>query len=121
MGTGVERGQAAGRLLQIEVVSATIRSPSEIEDALARLDRSVQAVLVAPQPTFHVNRQKIIDLTLKARLPATYEWRTFVEDGGPMSLWSGLRGAAPQGCPTRRQSVERRKAGFPTSRATDRL
>ena len=77
--------QAAARVLQIEVTPLVITTPSQIEDALARLDRTIQALLVAPQAVFYVNRQKIIDFTLKARLPATYEWRTFVEDGGLMS------------------------------------
>jgi putative ABC transport system substrate-binding protein len=80
-----EEVQAAARVLQIEVTPVVITTPTQIEDALARLDRTIQALLVAPQAIFYVNRQKIIDFTLKARLPATYEWRTFVEDGGLMS------------------------------------
>jgi putative ABC transport system substrate-binding protein len=76
---------AAARAMQIEVIPTTIKAASDIEHVLARLDGSIQALLVAPQPVFYVNRQKVIDFTLKARLPATYEWRTFVEDGGLMS------------------------------------
>jgi putative ABC transport system substrate-binding protein len=75
----------AARAMQIELVPATITAPNEIEQVLARLDGNIQALLVAPQPVFYVNRKKVIDLALQARLPATYEWRTFVEDGGLMS------------------------------------
>ena len=80
-----KEAQAAARQMQIEVVPVVISTPSEIEDALERLDRPVQALLVAPQLVFVHHRRKIIDLALRARLPATYEFRAFAEDGGLMS------------------------------------
>ncbi len=76
--------QLAARHLRLELIPVLIAAPSELESAFAKVDR-IDGLFVSPQPIFWVHRQRIIALVSRARLPATYEWRTFVEDGGLMS------------------------------------
>ena len=43
------------------------------------------AIHVLPSPFFYVQRRRLIELAAKYRLPAVYELKEFVEDGGLMS------------------------------------
>ena len=49
-----------------------------------------EALFIANSPSFFAQRQQIIALAAKHRLPAMYEWREQVEDGGLMSYGSSL-------------------------------
>jgi putative tryptophan/tyrosine transport system substrate-binding protein len=40
---------------------------------------------VLPSPFFDVQRRKLIELAARYRLPAVYEFKEYVEDGGLMS------------------------------------
>jgi putative ABC transport system substrate-binding protein len=59
---------------------------SEFERAFrtAREDRA-QAVLVLPSPVFSAHRRVVITLAAQYRVPAFYEFREYVEDGGLIS------------------------------------
>jgi putative ABC transport system substrate-binding protein len=66
--------------------------PVEVErshkyaDAFAVIGRSRSDALIVPSdPEFFRDRRALIDLATQARLPASYEWREFVEVGGFMS------------------------------------
>jgi putative ABC transport system substrate-binding protein len=77
----------------------------------------VEAIHVLPSPFLNANRRRLIDLAAKHRLPAIYEFKDFVEDGGLMSygpsiteMYRGmagyvdriLRGARPSDLPVER-------------------
>jgi ABC-type uncharacterized transport system substrate-binding protein len=49
-----------------------------------------QAVLVMTDPLFLVQRERIVDLVAKHRLPAIFGWREFAESGGLLSYDSKL-------------------------------
>jgi len=60
-------------------------------DALASIERDrVDALFVAIQPASFAKRQLIINFALQHRLPCTYPWREFVDDGGFMSYGASL-------------------------------
>lgn len=80
-----QEAQEAARHLQIDVVPALIAGPNELETAFAALDRRIQAIYVAPQAFFYVNRQKIIELASRAKLPAIYELGDYAYSGGLMT------------------------------------
>jgi putative ABC transport system substrate-binding protein len=77
--------QVAGRQLGIDLVPVPITAGHQLEIAFKVLGSRVQALFVAPQPAMFVHRRRIIELAALARLPAVYEFRTYVADGGLMS------------------------------------
>jgi putative ABC transport system substrate-binding protein len=46
---------------------------------------SAGAIHVLPSPFFNAQRRRLIELAARYRLPAFYEFREYVEDGGLMS------------------------------------
>ncbi len=56
----------------------------------AWLKRHIGALLVGGDPLFSNRRERIVDLAQRYRLPAIYEWRTFVDAEGLMSYGSSL-------------------------------
>jgi len=48
-------------------------------------DARAQAMLVLPSPILNAHRRRLIQLAASHRLPALYEFRSYVEDGGLMS------------------------------------
>ena len=75
----------AARRLRIDIVPVLVTTPDKLETAFAELNRRVQALLVAPQVFFSVNRRRLIELAASTRLPAIYERRAFPDAGGLMS------------------------------------
>jgi putative tryptophan/tyrosine transport system substrate-binding protein len=63
-----------------------VRSPKDIETVFpaARKGRA-DAILVLASPVFNIQRQKLIDLAVKSRLPVIYYAPEWVQDGGLMS------------------------------------
>ncbi len=51
-----------------------------------------------PHPFFNVHRRRLIELAARYRLPASYEFKNYVEDGGLLSYGPSInemwRGAA---------------------------
>ena len=50
----------------------------------ARSERAA-AIQVMPSPFFNVHRQRLIELAARYRMPASYEFKNYVEDGGLLS------------------------------------
>ena len=85
--------ERAARSLSLELIPMGVRSLDEVEPALqAMLEQRVSALIVMPAPTFGQRPQRMADLTAKARLPAMFPRKHFVEAGGLMSY--GLDAAA---------------------------
>ena len=61
-------------------------NPAEFEAAFRAAERArVEAVHVLPSPAFGAQRRALIDLAARFRMPAFYELRLYVQDGGLMS------------------------------------
>jgi putative ABC transport system substrate-binding protein len=80
--------QAVAPLLGVEVIPIKVRSTADIEHALAEFARAPNGGLIV---TFGVvQRNLILDLTARHRLPAVYFTRSFVTEGGLISYGPDL-------------------------------
>ena len=84
--------QAAARQMGIGLVTQAIASTDELPEALTQFRRDrAQAVFVQANPLSLQYRSKIAELTTVQQLPAMYEIREFVEDGGLVSYGPDLQ------------------------------
>jgi putative tryptophan/tyrosine transport system substrate-binding protein len=63
---------------------------AEIAKAFQAWAGKVAAVLVTADPLFHARRDKVVTAAKAAKLPAIYQWREFVDEGGLMSYGPNL-------------------------------
>jgi putative ABC transport system substrate-binding protein len=78
--------EGAARALALEVHVADARLPEHYPEAFAGMTRGgVGAVFVTTDPVLSSNRERILQLAARHRLPAMYEWREIVEAGGLLS------------------------------------
>ena len=83
----------------ITVVKAAVHSRTEIAEAINRFAGEANGALFVPRDNVtEANRDVLIELTARHRLPAIYARRTFVDDGGLVSYGTdsldSYRGAA---------------------------
>jgi putative ABC transport system substrate-binding protein len=72
--------------LAVESVAAPVHSVTEIENVIRKVaSQPDSGLFVLPDSHNVVHRQRIIELTVKFRLPAIYYFRYFVTDGGLLS------------------------------------
>jgi putative ABC transport system substrate-binding protein len=77
---------AAGRALGVATSAAEVRSPPEIDAALASLAASPDSGFVAvPDPFLAGNSDRIVEQAAKLRLPAVYPYRYYAAKGGLIS------------------------------------
>jgi len=74
---------AAARRLKLLLIE--VREPGELDRAFEQAARKSQAVLVLPDPMLGANREQVVALAAKHRLPAIYYLRDFVDAGGLMA------------------------------------
>ena len=87
----VQRTEGAAKILGIKLQLIAARSPDELDQAFATIAKErVGAVIVFPSPMFFNERQRIVDLGAKHRLPAMTNAREFVELGGLISYGASL-------------------------------
>jgi len=107
--------RAAAAVLKIEPIDAPVHSVAEVEAVMTKLGRESDAgVIVMPDTFTVVNRDTIVSLANRDRLPAIYPFRIFAAAGGLLSygidlpdLYRGaatyvdriLRGAKPEELP----------------------
>ena len=85
------QAERAGRALGMEVRSLRVATPDEIDDAFEiASNEGLQAVLFPLTPFLLEQRARITNLAAKARLPAVYTARQFVEAGGLMAYATNL-------------------------------
>jgi putative ABC transport system substrate-binding protein len=78
--------EAAGRTVAVDVKTALVRNAAEIEAAIGSAAQQLGgAIIVLPDSLAIIERQLIIGLVSRHRLPALYPFRQFSEDGGLMS------------------------------------
>jgi putative ABC transport system substrate-binding protein len=72
--------------LKVDSTAAQVRTPAEIERAIAELGSKPGSGLVFPPDNFiTVHRELIISLAAQFRIPAIYPYRYFAEAGGLLS------------------------------------
>ncbi len=78
--------EAAAHSLGLEMTRLEVRVPDDLEPALAAAAKDrVGAILPLSSPLFAAEKQRIVNLATKHRLPAMYEHRDFTEAGGLLS------------------------------------
>ncbi len=78
--------ELAARAFGVQLQSLDVLDPKDIETAFREASkRRVDAVLVLQSAVFTSHRKQLVELAVKSRLPAIYDRREFVEDGGLMS------------------------------------
>jgi len=86
----VQETRAAAQALGVELTVIAVRG-GDYAGAFAALARErVAALVVGSHQYFVRDRQQIIDLAARHRLPAMYEWREIVADGGLMAYSTRL-------------------------------
>ena len=81
--------QSAASKLAIEAIDAPVRSPAEIEAVMNMIGRRGDAgVIIMLDITVLANRELILSLADRYRLPAVYPQRSFVTGGGLRSMAS---------------------------------
>ncbi len=85
--------QSAARASGIEALPVTFVSRvAELDGAFAHASRErADAMLVAANPFFNINRDRILALAARYRLPALYEFRDFIEAGGLMCYGADMK------------------------------
>ena len=70
--------------VQLQVVEA--RGPADFDRAFSEISaKGAGALVVLTTPAFDIERQRIVDLAAKNRLPTVYATRNYVDGGGLMS------------------------------------
>ena len=97
----LQETQATARSIgvQIQVVEAAKVDDFDTGFSAMATERA-EGLIVLVNPMFGVQRQHIIERAAKQRLPAIYEWKSFVQSGGLISYGADVR------------DVYRRAAGF---------
>ncbi len=86
LSTSIPPIETAASLLGLQVTRLEVHGAYDFERALAAAARShVGALMPVSSALFHGERQRIISLAAKHRLPAIYEHRDFAEAGGLLS------------------------------------
>jgi putative ABC transport system substrate-binding protein len=82
----VKATEAAAHSVGMTVVVEYVGSPSEFDRAFSAIARSgAQAIVVLPDPMFLANREQLVTLSNRSRLPAIYMETGFVTAGGLIS------------------------------------
>jgi putative tryptophan/tyrosine transport system substrate-binding protein len=81
----LREAQVAAQALGLRLQSWEVRSPNDLDPAFAAMTREhAGAVIILVDGVFIDNRTRIVRLAEKARLPAVYGLREYVEGGGLM-------------------------------------
>ena len=80
-----EGGRRLGASLGVQLQVVEARGPADFDRAFSEMSaKGAGALLVLTTPVFDIERQRIVDLAAKNRLPSMYANRNYVESGGLM-------------------------------------
>jgi putative tryptophan/tyrosine transport system substrate-binding protein len=89
--------EPTGRRLGLQLYARSAATEEDLDAAFAAFaDRRVDAVLVGTAPRFSAWRKRILGLAARTSLPAIYEQRGYVTDGGLMSYGASIADAYRQ-------------------------
>ncbi len=78
--------QSAASSLGVTLTAASVHNANEIETALTALSAEVNCgLIVMPHPVTTANRELILKMAARYRLPSVYPFRYYVAEGGLMS------------------------------------
>jgi putative ABC transport system substrate-binding protein len=78
--------ERAAVAFKVQLQYLDVRDPKDIETAFGAASKGrADAVLALPSFLLTSQRKQLVDLAVKSRLPAIYDRREFVEDGGLMT------------------------------------
>lgn len=81
-----QTAEEAARQLGLQVVVLVVKEPAGFEEAFRAAQRALAgAMQVLPSPYFDASHRRLIELAARYRLPAFYEFRNYVREGGLMS------------------------------------
>jgi putative ABC transport system substrate-binding protein len=81
----------AAATLRLELHVLEVRDPLGFDQAFAVLTRDrAEALLVSADPMFFNQRERVVSLATRVRVPAIYEFREFVALGGLMSYGASI-------------------------------
>jgi putative ABC transport system substrate-binding protein len=93
----ISDAQTAAGALGLKLIVAKAAAVGDFETAFGELERQgARAVFVAPDPFFYGQRLAIIALAARHALPASYDQRQVVADGGLMSYGTSFTDAYRQ-------------------------
>jgi ABC-type uncharacterized transport system substrate-binding protein len=78
----------AGRSLNVETITAPVRSTEELESSVATLARERGGFIVMPETFLNNHRTQVLSLARHHRVPAVYPYRFFAKLGGLLSYGS---------------------------------
>lgn len=85
--------KVSARSLGLQIRVSEAQNPDQLDSVFAAMTKErVAALLVLTDAMFHGQQQWIVDRAAKARLPALYSQREFVDAGGLVSYGPSLRG-----------------------------
>jgi putative ABC transport system substrate-binding protein len=88
----LRNARAAAEAVRIGVTPVQAQTPEEIEGAFEALARGgAQALMVTSDGFFTSQRERLVALALRNRLPSIFAQREYVEAGGLMSYGESLR------------------------------
>ena len=82
--------QAAAGALGLEARVGRVKGADDVAGAFRALVKEGAGAVVETGPVFFANREPLVALAAEASIPALYEWRNFVDDGGLMSYGTNL-------------------------------
>jgi putative ABC transport system substrate-binding protein len=89
--------ETAAKAIGREIVVRKVASENEFDAAFEALAKEpVDGLLVTADPLFNFHRKKVVGLAARYKLPAIYQWREFVADGGLMSYGPSIEDAYHQ-------------------------
>jgi putative tryptophan/tyrosine transport system substrate-binding protein len=96
----VRAAEAASSTFGVTVTAAAVRNATDIEEVITKFAQEPNGgLVVAPAPPTFDNRELIVALAARFRLPAVYSYRFFVTSGGLVSygidgkdLWRAAAG-----------------------------
>jgi putative ABC transport system substrate-binding protein len=93
--------ELAAEALKVKLQYLDVLDLKDIETAFQAASKGrADVVLVLASPVFVVQRTQIADLAMKSRLPAIYDRREFVDDGGLMSYGTNFADLSRRSAPT---------------------
>jgi putative tryptophan/tyrosine transport system substrate-binding protein len=83
--------EEAARLLKVQLQRVSVEASDELEKAFSAMSKErAEALVKLPSAVLTSYRKQIVELAAKRRLPAMYEDKVIVEDGGLMSYGSDI-------------------------------
>ena len=118
----LEHVKTWAKALGLQIRPYYIKGAKDIDQAFDELKKlQVNALLMPGGAIATLNSRRITELATKLRLPAMYQTRTLVEDGGLMAYGVNLRRPLPVGCHLRRQDSQGKETQRTANRTADKV